>query len=137
MGAAPDAVRREIEEQRERITPRVRKLGGRLQDDARDTQAVVGRRASQAMNIANRTFAFLGGGFIVGFALGVIIQDRRKDRERDKLLQESVQNWPWRSAWMGRPAPPKPPSSAGTLSLIAKTGLQLVKLQRRARKLGP
>ena len=103
MGANPRDIRRQIAAQRERMTPKLVELGGRLQEDVQDATTVARQRFSQVRAVADRGLAVLGGIFLAGLVIGFVLQGRRKDKQRDKLLQESVKNWPWRTGWAGRP----------------------------------
>ncbi|MEX2598864.1 MAG: hypothetical protein WD533_04325 [Dehalococcoidia bacterium] len=98
MGAEPDQIRDEIIEHRRRMGTRLRDVSGRM-------QGVTQQRISQARQIADKTVAIVGGTFVVGLAAGVFMESRRKNRQRDQLLKESVQMWPWRSPWVGYPPP--------------------------------
>ena len=87
MGADPNHIQQQIDEQRQRVGPRLTELRGRLRRDIEEAQSAARRRASQ---ISRRTMQIVGmvtGGVVVGLITAVVIgrirRQRRQQRRRD------------------------------------------------------
>jgi hypothetical protein len=83
MGAQPADIEREIEEQRQRLGPRIAKLRDRVQSDIQEARAVAKEQVSRAQKRASRIAVIVAGGVAVVLAVGFIYSRVRRRRTDD------------------------------------------------------